>query len=233
MKRLWLGILSAVLITGATQVAAQTRAVVVELFTSQGCSSCPPADALLHDLAKMDGVIPLALHVDYWDYIGWKDSFATPAFTERQRAYARAQHEQSIYTPQMMINGHQHVVGNRKSQVMAALRQHAGQPQAVVLSVKRQGGKIVINLSQSRGVGGVDIHVASYRDISTVDIQRGENAGKTISYANVVTGLQTVGKWNGQGAVALTTATPTGADGHVVIVQKQNHGEIIAAVNLR
>ena len=86
-------------------VSAQERPVVVELFTSQGCSSCPPVDAYLHELAKQPNVIAIALHVDYWDYIGWEDSFADPAFTKRQRKYAHVQNERVIYTPQLMING--------------------------------------------------------------------------------------------------------------------------------
>ena len=117
--------LCALAATGLFSVAegrADDMPVVVELFTSQGCSSCPPADALLHELSKRDDVIPLALHVDYWDYIGWKDSFAQPAFTARQRGYAQASGRRAIYTPQMIIGGQFDVVGNRPMDVAAIIR---------------------------------------------------------------------------------------------------------------
>ena len=102
--------------------------VVVELFTSQGCSSCPPADKLMHELAKRDDVIALALHVDYWDYIGWKDVFAQPEFTARQRAYARLGNRKMIYTPQMVINGRDHVVGSNPKDTNALISSHKKLP---------------------------------------------------------------------------------------------------------
>ena len=124
--RAWItGWLSGVLMAVAGIAAAESRPVVVELFTSQGCSSCPPADAFLHELSQRDDVIALALHVDYWDYIGWKDIFAQPAFTKRQKAYAKAGGRRSVYTPQMIIGGQDHVVGTHEENASALIQQHA------------------------------------------------------------------------------------------------------------
>ena len=120
-----LPVLAALVFVAAAPLArAQGSPVVVELFTSQGCSSCPPADALLRKLAEEEDVIALALHVDYWDYLGWKDSFATPKFTARQRAYAKKARSRSIYTPQMVVQGEDRVVGNDAEMVLARISEH-------------------------------------------------------------------------------------------------------------
>src|SRR5918996_4983900 len=119
--------LAALVLLAAPPLArAQTNPVVVELFTSQGCSSCPPADALLAELAGKDGVIALALHVDYWDYLGWADSFASPAFTARQRAYAKKAHSRTIYTPQMIVQGEDRLVGSDDEMVLARIKERSG-----------------------------------------------------------------------------------------------------------
>ena len=121
---------------------AQTSPVVVELFTSQGCSSCPPADAMLHKLAERDDVIALALHVDYWDYIGWKDEFAVPAYTKRQRGYARTNGRRMIYTPQMVINGQDDVIGAKPMDVSDLIQKHHEVADKVALEIEiRFGGK--------------------------------------------------------------------------------------------
>lgn len=216
----------------ASHTVAQDRPVVVELFTSQGCSSCPPADAFLHELAKRSDVIALALHVDYWDYIGWKDSFADPAYTQRQRGYARVQGERVVYTPQMMINGVEHAVGNRKREVSALVAKYANEAPVVAVSANLSGGTVLITLSDSRTSGDFNVHLVSYAPSSTVNIKRGENAGRTISYANVVTNWQTIGRWNGRGQKQLREAVPANVN-HVVLVQKRGHREIIGAVRVQ
>jgi hypothetical protein len=125
--------------------------VVVELFTSQGCSSCPPADALLAELAERDDVLPLALHVDYWDYIGWADTFASPAFTERQKLYARAAGHRTIYTPQMVIGGVDQVVGFQPMEVADLIEAHrAKPPQAGTqarMALRRDGDRLTVTLT--------------------------------------------------------------------------------------
>ncbi len=212
--------------------AAQTRPVVVELFTSQGCSSCPPADAMLHELAKQEDVIALALHVDYWDYIGWKDSFADPAFTKRQRAYARVQGERMVYTPQMMINGRQHVVGNHRGKVNKALQAHAAQPVVLDISASRQGRSVTIQLGQSSAPAEYVVHLVAFLPKAKVAIERGENAGKTLTYANVVTKWRSLERWNGRKAREMKTQINSD-DQLVVLVQKRNFGEIVAAARVR
>ncbi|MEO0358312.1 MAG: DUF1223 domain-containing protein, partial [Pseudomonadota bacterium] len=181
----------------ATSAGADDRPVVVELFTSQGCSSCPPADELMHGLAKDANVIALALHVDYWDYIGWKDSFASPAFTERQRNYARVQSERMVYTPQMMVNGVAHVVGNRANDVQQLINTHRNSDRQVQTRATVADGTATISVETTAIQGPFIIHLVSYAPRSEVDIRRGENAGRTISYANVVTDWRSVAEWSG------------------------------------
>jgi hypothetical protein len=124
---------------GATPAAAQNNKVVVELFTSQGCSSCPPADALLHDLADRSDVIALALHVDYWDYLGWKDSFAKNSHTQRQHRYAQAANATTVYTPQMVIQGKHHVIGSKGMQVMDHVLAQKAAADPVDITIARNG----------------------------------------------------------------------------------------------
>ncbi|MFU1479292.1 DUF1223 domain-containing protein [Roseovarius sp. C7] len=213
----------------ATTLEAQGRAVVIELFTSQGCSSCPPADEYLHELAKRDDVIALALHVDYWDYIGWKDIFADPAYTARQRKYAKVAGRRMVYTPQMIINGQQDVVGNRPQDVTDLIDAHKAQPAQVRLHVTRQGREVQIKARDVTGQGHRwDVQIAAYRPKSPVKITRGENAGRTFTYANVVTELARVAQWQGDAPLAMTAKTP--GDGPVaVIIQRSGLGRIGAA----
>ena len=208
--------------------SAEDQPVVVELFTSQGCSSCPPADAHLHRLAKQPNVIALALHVDYWDYIGWKDSFANPDFTERQRAYAQAQNERMIYTPQFMINGMENFMGNRREDVDGLIRKYQTMGAALSLSMQRFGSSVDITLSDALYYGPYDVHLVTVSPKNTVDILTGENAGKVINYANVVTEWRTLGMWNGDWITSFQTG-PLGPGKHAVLVQFQGYGEIIGS----
>lgn len=210
-----------------TVANAQERPVVVELFTSQGCSSCPPADAYLHDLAKQPNIFALALHVDYWDYIGWKDSFASPEFTERQRNYARVQQERVVYTPQMMINGVKHLVGTRKSEVANQIKRHSNQSEIVTIQAVAQNGDVRIDL-EGKTAGDYVVHLIAYAPLSTVSILRGENAGRTIDYANVVKDWRSLATWNGKSRKSLTVKDG-GFEDMIVIVQKKNYGEIVGA----
>ena len=195
MKLFSIVIAAALSLTAAAQ--AQERPVLVELFTSQGCSSCPPADALLHELAERDNVIALAMHVDYWDYIGWKDSFAQPEFTARQRAYARLGNRKLVYTPQMVINGMDHVVGSNPKDTDAMIAAHHQLPTEVDLSASRSGDTLSLQaVAVSQSSDDASVYLVRYRPEATVDIARGENAGRTISYANVVTEMQVLTQWN-------------------------------------
>ncbi|MHA6344148.1 DUF1223 domain-containing protein [Roseivivax sp. CAU 1761] len=206
--------------------------VVVELFTSQGCSSCPPADALLAELAQRDDVIALALHVDYWDYIGWKDSFAQPRFTARQKGYARSEDRVSIYTPQMVVEGQHDVVGNRAKDVAALIAEHAARESPVSLAIAREADMLAIAAETGAAVGPAVIYLVRYSDQESVQVRRGENAGKRLTYSHVVTDWDIVGRWDGvsefRERVPLEGDAPA-----VVMVQGEDYGPIFAAARLR
>ncbi|WP_322892682.1 MULTISPECIES: DUF1223 domain-containing protein [unclassified Yoonia] len=214
-----------------TQAVAQNNAVVVELFTSQGCSACPPADEILRELAARDDVIALALHVDYWDYIGWVDVFGSAENTARQQAYARAAQATSVYTPQMIVGGIDQLVGSRAMQVMQTLNEHSRVKQAFDLRLTRSADGLLIRADP--GVPGTyDVQMVRYVPSQTVDIRRGENAGRAFDYANVVTSWDVLGQWNGVTPLEMRAAAD-GPDPVVVIIQKAGQGAIVAAARLR
>ncbi|MEQ9260378.1 MAG: DUF1223 domain-containing protein [Roseovarius sp.] len=226
------GLLVALLLAGASPSLAQDRPVLVELFTSQGCSSCPPADAFLHKLAARDDVVALALHVDYWDYIGWKDSFASEAYTARQRAYAREAGRRMVYTPQMIIMGADDVVGNRPKDVAELIARHKAAPRPVTLEARRTGGALRIRAEASRALPGrATVQVFRYRPESTVAITRGENAGRTLDYANVVTSMAVVGEWDMRAPLALDVPM-AGTEPAVVLIQQDRHGPVQAVAQV-
>ncbi|MDG2056637.1 MAG: DUF1223 domain-containing protein [Tateyamaria sp.] len=212
-------------------VVAQSP-VVVELFTSQGCPSCPPADKLLHELAQRDDVIPLALHVDYWDYIGWKDEFSHPDYAKRQRGYAVQAKRRSVYTPQMIVNGVTDIVGARRMELSKAIAHHADLPSRVELSVNRSGSEILINAQPTNVDGPLIVRMLRYTPQRSAHITRGENAGHTMPYANVTENWTVLAEWDGTTALALTSVVE-GDKPVVVLVQQDQHGPILAAVRLR
>ena len=227
---LWLGLAGTV--PGALAQGAEP-VVVVELYTSQGCSSCPAADAYLARLADQPGVLPLALHVDYWDYIGWADSFAQAKFTDRQRAYAAAAGSRTIYTPQMVVNGVDLAVGSDAVLVDGQIRRHREAAARVALQVTRTGTTLAISAQALVEVPGpLLVQLVRYTPSETVAIERGENAGKTVIYRNIVTSWQQVGSWSGVGDLRLTVPAP-GSAPLVVIVQTEGAGPILAAASLR
>lgn len=207
--------------------------VVVELFTSQGCSSCPPADKILAEMAERDDIIALALHVDYWDYIGWKDIFAKPAFTKRQRAYAHAAGERSIYTPQIIIGGRDHVIGTKAMEVARQLDAHADQPDPVDVTLKRSGDRVEISVrALTRVPAGLVVQLVTYTPHASVHIKRGENAGKTLEYHNIVRDWITVGTWDGRTEYRANVQVPSGTP-VAVLVQEKSAGAILGADKLR
>lgn len=174
---------------------------VVELFTSQGCNSCPPADKVLAELAKEGEVVALGYHVDYWDYLGWKDTLGSAEFTQRQYGYARTFTERSVYTPQAVVNGRLHLNGANRSRIdreINAMSQNGiGLP--VSLTVDEVGDSLIIRTGQGDAgtLGDAHLVLVYFDKARDVKIERGENRGKTITYANIVTGLQTAGMWHG------------------------------------
>ncbi|SEK17539.1 DUF1223 domain-containing protein [Pacificibacter marinus] len=229
--------LSLVPLSSSAQDAVSRPAVVVELFTSQGCSSCPPADALFSKVAKRDDVIALALHVDYWDYIGWKDVFADPKFTLRQRAYARAAGHRTIYTPQMIVSGVDHIVGFKPMELADLIMDHRSKagPTSVALSATRIEDALTISMVPLGPLPpAMRVQVVQFRPLEKVTIRMGENAGKTIDYANVVTSWNYVADWDGVAPLQVDVPTIT-ADPVAVILQQdvnQLPGHIVAAVRI-
>lgn len=214
-------------------VAQSMQGVVVELYTSQGCSSCPPADDYFAILAEHDGVIPLALHVDYWDYIGWKDTFAIAKFTDRQRGYAHAAGRKMIFTPQMIVAGGESIEGHNPDAVEAAIARAQGLQSGVALTLTRQGDAVVIRaVANPPLTTGSKVQLVRYRAASAVDIIRGENAGRTITYHNVVTAWSLVGEWSGAAPLEVT-APVEGDDKVVVIIQTEGLAGVLAAAELQ
>jgi len=211
---------------------AGERPVVVELYTSQGCSSCPPADAFLAELAQREDVIALALHVDYWDYIGWKDIFASPAFTARQKAYARAAGSRTVYTPQMVIGGVDHVVGLRPMQVADLIAAHSAAPSPVTLEVERLGEGEFLLRARCEDRGAMRVQLVRYVPEQTVAIERGENGGRSLRYTNIVTDWRPLADWDGSAPLELAVQVP-GDLPAVVLVQQKGPGRILAAARLR
>lgn len=218
----------------AAPVFAQSNdAVVVELFTSQGCSSCPTADALMTELSKDQRLLPLSLHVDYWDYLGWKDKFASPQFTQRQKAYAHHAHDKMVYTPQAIVQGKHRLIGNRAAELGAAVEKQLSQPAAGRVQLIRDGDMLSIEAAPIGGVQGpIRVQLVRYSPTETVQIERGENSGKAITYTNVVTSWTVVGKWDGATALAMQVPVQGNA-GLAVILQAEGPAEIVAAAALR
>ncbi len=229
-----IGVFLALWSVGAGVASANDNPVVVELFTSQGCSSCPPADALLHEYANSNDVIALAFHVDYWDYIGWKDTFASPAYSRRQRAYARAGNRTVVYTPQMIIGGQDSIIGHKPDELASVIATHAGTPGKINLAVDANAGGGVIRIRAERlqsGLGPLVIQLVQYVPDQVVHIRRGENRNRKIRYSHIVDRLQVLRNWQDENDVALN-ANVTANRPVVVIVQAGSHGPILAATRL-
>jgi len=239
------------LLLGSTLVAAaslidggQNRALagdavsgpwVVELFTSQGCSSCPPADAYLGRLAKRPDIVALSFHVDYWDYIGWKDPFASRETTDRQRAYARVLKQRYVYTPEMVVDG----IGDDTGQASAidALLKQAAQrtPKRATPDLSRDAsGNLIIKLAAYRLENGpADVQLAIYDRKQSTKVARGENGGHTLDNFNVVRHFETLRNWDGSPATWSVPAGPLQpGQGIAVLVQRADQGPMIGANKL-
>ncbi len=208
---------------------AHDRPVVVELFTSQGCSSCPPADAYLKDLAdQRPDVLPLAFHVDYWDRLGWKDPYSSRGATDRQRGYAMRFGTTQIYTPQMVIDGTRQAVGSNRARVSLALDAAATHATpAVPLRLGREGGSLAIAIGAGEGSGSVLL--VGFDPQRETAVERGENGGRTLVQTNIVRSFEQIAKWDGR-ALALERALPAG-ESAALLLQAPN-GEILGAAVL-
>ena len=208
---------------------AQPRPAVVELFTSEGCNSCPPAEAYVGELAGRPDVLALAFHVDYWDDLGWRDRFGLSQAVERQRNYASKLRLGSVYTPQVVVDGNADYVGSDRSSIDRALRD-SRQGLPVALSVSPDEISIRIEPGTQAGVRG-DVVLVSYLRKAVTPIGRGENAGRTLAEYNIVRSVQTLGHWDGvsQEFRAKVASLPSDATDVAVLVQAPGQGAILSA----
>ena len=218
----------------AGEASEQAAPVVVELFTSQGCSSCPPADAVLRDLAGREDVIALSHHVDYWDYIGWKDPFARHEATERQRAYSRVLELSFIYTPQMVIDGRYDVVGSRRGQVMSTIGISSEIRKPAQVEIDAAQGRIVIPAGE-RPETPCSVFLAYFDSAHETAVERGENGGRKLINANVVRSFERIGTYTGDRLeleADFAAAKAAGRGGAAVLIQEASNGPILGAAKV-
>ena len=228
--------------TPSQSTAAPQNSVkaVLELYTSQGCSSCPPADALLRSYVARQDVIALSFPVDYWDYLGWKDTFAKAKFTERQRAYGRQRGDGKIYTPQMVVDGLAHTIGSSSSEIDQAIGANAAKfaRSRVPVVMRSEGGQLIIeagNAPDGSELREANIWLAMVQPEGEIPVRAGENRGRTLKYYNVVRELTPVGMWSGKAMTVRldreSIAQP-GAESSAVLLQSKS-GQIIGAAMLK
>lgn len=221
-------VLAGLTLAGLANAEAGRGPVVVELFTSQGCSSCPPADDLLAELAGRPDVIALSLHVDYWNYIGWTDPFSSRAATARQQAYRDALGLRVVYTPQIVIDGRSDVAGSQRSAVEAAIEQASARHDRIAVTIvgdASSGHRAV--LPATRLAGPATIWLAAFDREHATAVPSGENAGATLRNRNVVRELVSLGEWSGEAAELPLDFG--GRDGCAVILQQGQAGPVLGA----
>jgi hypothetical protein len=224
---------------GAAAAQSAPAITILELFTSQGCSSCPAADALFKSYVERPDVLALSYSVDYWDYLGWKDTLANPKFTERQRGYGKAVSNGQIYTPQMVVNGARHVVGSSRGDIDAAVTASRGSAaaQAFKVDASRADGNITVQsaggaaASPLAGPAAGIVWLVTVRGQQTIAVKRGENGGRSLTYFNSVRDVTQVGEWTGKPATfRLPVGTMLGADErYAVLIQRHAQGPLLAA----
>jgi hypothetical protein len=210
----------------AGTAGAQSSRTVVELYTSEGCSSCPPAEAQVGQLARQDGVIALAFHVDYWDSLGWKDRFELPVAVARQKQYAQRLHLASVYTPQLVIDGARDQVGGGK--LPSAGTEHAA---AVPLELAVNQNQLQIAIGTQPQAAACDVLLVSYLAEATSKVTRGENAGRELHDFNVVRSFANLGSWQGpaRSFSVPVSSLPSDATAVAVLLQQKDQGPIIGA----
>jgi hypothetical protein len=217
-------------------LAAAKQPAIVELFTSQGCSSCPPADAFMRDLVKRGDVIALSYNVDYWDYLGWKDTLGSAYNSKRQYDYAKSRGDMDVYTPQMVINGGNHFVGSNRSAVGDAIDASFGTgAERVGLKMEEDGKELVISAAAASAPVEGTLWLMAVSPLVKVQIERGENAGTAVSYHNAVRKCLAAGMWKGD---TLNLRVPKGevmekgASAVVALLQAGHVGAILGAARL-
>ncbi|MBY5408584.1 DUF1223 domain-containing protein [Rhizobium leguminosarum] len=201
--RFLIPLIAGVVLSGPLQAEDGTPKGVVELFTSQGCSSCPPADAAFRKLVNQGDVIALAYHVDYWNYLGWADTLSSKENTERQYGYARTMGRSNVYTPQAIVNGRGHLAGADLNGINSKIDTFSseGNGLTIPISAAMRGDELEIKIGA--GQGKANVVMVYFDKEKTIDVEKGENSGKKISYLHSVTNVETVGMWDGK-ATSLT-----------------------------
>lgn len=223
---LWSGALGICAVVAIIRPAHADPRAVVELFTSQGCSSCPPADKIIGDLSSDPSIIALSMPIDYWDYLGWKDTLADSRFSARQRAYSRMRGDREVYTPQVVVNGSAHVIGSDRAGIENAIGRtdRSTGVMSVPVTMSLSGKQINVSVAASKEPTAAhgEVWICSVAKSVPISISRGENRGQQITYHNVVRNLLKVGDWNGSPeswTVPIENLTRDGVDGAVVYVQ--------------
>jgi hypothetical protein len=223
----WSGALGVCAIVAIIRPALAEPRAVVELFTSQGCSSCPPADKIIGELAKDPSVIALSMPIDYWDYLGWKDTLADARFSARQKAYSLMRGDRDVYTPQAVVNGTAHVVGSDRAGIEGAIgatRKTDG-VMSVPVSMKLTGEQITVSVAASnKGPAAAhgEIWICSISKAVPISVGRGETRGRELTYYNVVRNVLKVGDWSGNAgswSVPLENVSREGIDAAAVFIQ--------------
>jgi hypothetical protein len=198
---------------------------VVELYTSQGCSSCPPADALLGELSQMPNVVALAFHVDYWDSIGWRDRFSLHAAVERQDRYIQTLGLASAFTPQVVVDGRSSFVGSDKHRILAAIVEPLNM---IPISVEVAPGELTVTVPARQNRERYDVYLIAYLPQATTSVGRGENSGKKLQEFNIVRQLRTLGAWNGRESVFRVpmSSFPSDATRVALLLQQAQQGPI-------
>ncbi|MBY5566752.1 DUF1223 domain-containing protein [Rhizobium leguminosarum] len=201
--RFLLPLIAGVVLSGPLQAEDGTPKGVVELFTSQGCSSCPPADAAFRKLVNQGDVIALAYHVDYWNYLGWADTLSSKENTERQYGYAKTMGRSNVYTPQAIVNGRDHLAGADLNGINTKIDTYSseGNGLTVPISATMRGDELEIKIGA--GQGKANVVMVYFDKEKTIDVEKGENSGQKLSYLHSVTNVETVGMWDGK-ATSLT-----------------------------
>ncbi len=196
---------------------------VVEMFTSQGCSSCPPADKVVAAYAKDNNVLALSMHVDYWNYLGWKDTFSKPEFTKRQQNYAVSFARRGVYTPQAVVNGRNHVVGSYGAEITDLIKRYKTSNRGLDVPITASVNGDTVNIKTSAQAGDATLYIVYFDKKRNVKIKRGENSGKTITYHNVVRNIATLGMMK-QGKMDITMPMAElkshGAEACAIILQR-------------
>jgi hypothetical protein len=227
----WSGALGVCAIVAVIRPAHADPRAVVELFTSQGCSSCPPADKIIGELAKDPNVIALSMPIDYWDYLGWKDTLADSRFSARQKAYSASRGDRNVYTPQLIVNGSVQVIGSDRARIDGAIGDTAKADgvMSVPVSIAVAGKQVTVSVAAStKGPAASlgEVWICSVTKEVPISIGKGENRGQKVTYHNVVRNLLKVGDWNGSAGswtVPLENVSREGIDAAVVFVQSGSH----------